>query len=98
MLGFFCGKIFLWEAFVWSAARKVFWKWEGFFFFRFYQLPTHTPPTPLSPPKRGFRLFSFFIEGSAFRKQPWRQKVYEKEHKGKLISPCGEARQSLAFP
>ena len=95
--------LFLWEDFFVGGVCLVgceegFLEVGGFFFFRFYQLPTQTPPTPLSPPKRGFRLFSFFIEGSAFRKQPWRQKVYEKEHKGKLISPCGEARQSLAFP
>lgn len=29
---------------------------RGYNLFRFYQLPTQTPPTPLSPPKRGFSL------------------------------------------
>lgn len=90
MLGFFCGKIFLWEAFVWSAARKVFWKWEGFFFFRFYQLPTQTPPTPLSPPKRGFRLFSFLSRDWLSGNSLGAGKFMKKEHKGKLTPPYGE--------
>ena len=30
--------------------------WRAFLDIWFYQLPTQSPPTPLSPPKRGFSL------------------------------------------
>ena len=62
----------------------------GNFFLSVLSASHPNTPNPSFSPKEGLSLVFFFIEGLAFRKQPWRRKVYEKEHKGKLTPPYGE--------
>lgn len=66
MLGFFCGKIFLWEALVWSAVRKVFWKWEETFFLSVLSASHPNTPNPSFSPKEGLSLVFFFYRGIGF--------------------------------
>lgn len=59
--------------------------------------PKH--PQPLFLPQRGaFACFLFLSRDRLSGNSLGTGKFMKKEHKGKLISPCGEARQSLAFP
>lgn len=71
----------------------------GNFFLSVLSASHPNTPQPLFLPQRGaFACFLFLSRDRLSGNSLGTGKFMKKEHKGKLISPCGEARQSLAFP
>ena len=72
----------------WFLWTLIFFFWRNVilqqsFPFRFYQLPTQSPQTPLPPPKRGFSFYSLF---TAFMEQNFAGK-FSLKRRVLLIAP-----------